>query len=251
MSNSLKIVSLNIEQDKHLDRVIPFLKKQNPDVILLQEVLEKDITLFENALGMNSVFTGMRSVFTLLTVLIRNNEASRLGLLTLSNLPLLKNDNAYYRGNGANIPNIQEGDLKKIIETMPRAIQVTEFVKENKHYCLINTHFTWSPNGQPNPEQHLDLDILLKLLSEIPQFILCGDFNTPRGTVIFDTIASKYKDNIPSEISTTIDQNLHKARNLNLVVDGLFTTPQYQVNSIKIIDGLSDHCAIVAEISSY
>lgn len=92
------------------------------------------------------------------------------------------------------------------------------------------------------------MPILLKFLSEIPEFILCGDFNAPRGGIIFDTIASKYKDNIPSEINTTIDKNLHKAGDLKLVVDGLFTTPSYQITSIKIIDSLSDHCAILANI---
>jgi exonuclease III len=33
-----KIISLNIEEDKHLERVLPFFKHQQADVILLQEV---------------------------------------------------------------------------------------------------------------------------------------------------------------------------------------------------------------------
>ena len=93
-----------------------------------------------------------------------------------------------------------------------------------------------------------DLKVLFELLENIPEFILCGDFNAPRGTAIFDSIAEKYKDNIPQDISTTIDKNLHKAGDLQLVVDGLFTTPEYKVDSIKILDKLSDHCAILATI---
>jgi hypothetical protein len=32
------------------------------------------------------------------------------------------------------------------------------------------------------------------------------------------------------------------------MVDGLFTTPVYQTSNVKLVDGVSDHMAIVAEI---
>ena len=33
------------------------------------------------------------------------------------------------------------------------------------------------------------------------------------------------------------------------MVDGLFTTPTYRALNVKLIDGISDHMAIVAEIN--
>jgi len=236
-TNPLKIISLNIETDRHFDRFIPFIKMKKPDIILLQEVLKKDMPYLEKAIG-------MRGRFVMLAYLHREKDQPGIGLATFTNLPIANQYQAYYFGDSQKIP-IKYGKLDKIA----RAILVTKLIKKSQHYCVINTHFTWTPDGKPSEQQHKDLDHLLTLLSNIPEFVLCGDFNAPRGTVIFDTLALKYKDNIPKEISTTIDKNLHSAGDLNLVVDGIFTTPEYCVDSIKVIDNLSDHCAILAKVN--
>jgi len=40
----VKLISLNIEGDKHLDdKILPFFDKEKPDVLCLQEVFAKDI----------------------------------------------------------------------------------------------------------------------------------------------------------------------------------------------------------------
>lgn len=237
-STALKIICLNIEQDKHFERFIPFFKEQRCDAILLQEVLEKDIPYLEES-------TGMKSVFSPLKYLYDDTREELLGILTLSNLPFSKKESFYYVGSGSEIPRLKWGEPAT---RMPRAVLLIELIKENERYCLLNTHFTWTPDGKPNEQQHRDLDGFFKILSNIPEFILCGDFNSPRDTAIFDLISKKYKDNIPHHITTTIDKNLHRAGDLNLVVDGLFTTPKYEVKSIEIVDSLSDHCAILAEL---
>lgn len=237
-SKSLKIISLNIEFDRHLKRIIPFFKEEQPDVIILQEVLDKNIAYLEES-------TGKKGIYTVQNIIGSDESECRLGMLTLTNLPVLKHYSKYYRGDGTQPTRMQLGEPEKTT----RGIAVTNILKENKLYCLVNTHFTWSPNGKPNEKQHDDVKILLKYLSNIPDFALCGDFNAPRGTAIFEIISSKYKDNIPLEVRTTIDKTLHKAGDLGIVVDGLFTTPNYQVDTIKIVDNLSDHCAIVATIT--
>ncbi len=240
-STPFKIISLNIEQDKHLERITPFFKEQCCDAILLQEVLEKDIPYLEQS-------TGMKSIFTPLKYLYDETREELLGILTLSNLPFYKKDHFYYVGSSSEIPRLKWGEPAT---RMPRAVLLTELIKENEHYCLLNTHFTWTPDGKPNEHQYKDLSSLLQVLSQIPEFILCGDFNSPRGTAIFDAVSQKYKDNIPPNITTTIDKNLHRAGDLNLVVDGLFTTPRYTVKSIEVVDHLSDHCAILAQLEVF
>ena len=64
----------------------------------------------------------------------------------------------------------------------------------------------------------------------------------------FDRIARKYKDNIPKKYKTSLDQNLHRVKGLQYMVDGLFTTPGYKASNVKLVDGVSDHVAIVADI---
>ena len=52
----------------------------------------------------------------------------------------------------------------------------------------------------------------------------CGDMNVPRGNETFNRLAEKYKDNIPLEYKTSIDQNLHRVKGLQVMVDGLYYT---------------------------
>lgn len=233
----LKIISLNIEMDRHLDGVISFFKEQQPDVILLQEVLGKDKERLENN-------TAMKGIYTVQNILYSETSESPLGLLTLTKLPITKNSHMFYRGDGL-MP--QRMTLKEPEKTA-RVITSTEVVKGEQTYSFLNTHFTWTPNAQPNDEQQQDLNLLLMHLSKIPEFILCGDFNAPRGGQIFDAIALQYQDNIPLHITTTIDKKLHRCGDLGIVIDGVFTTPGYEVLDVCIVDNLSDHCAIVTTI---
>mgnify|MGYP003739632349 CR=1 FL=1 len=113
----------------------------------------------------------------------------------------------------------------------------------------MNTHFTWSPNGEANDEQRLDLAEMLSQLENYDDFILCGDFNAPRGKEIFAQLASRYTDNLPPEVTTTIDGQFHYAGQLEIVVDGFFTTPRYQVESLQVRAGLSDHQGLLAQVS--
>ncbi len=74
-------------------------------------------------------------------------------------------------------------------------------------------------------------------------------------------IAAKYKDNIPAEYVWSLDMGLHRAANgglqegaaaqglPGLMVDGLFSTPEYTISDVRMHDGISDHCAIVAQVT--
>ena len=53
----IKLITLNIEGDKHFNSVLPFLQEQNADVVCLQEVFELDLDLFIDALGGHITFT--------------------------------------------------------------------------------------------------------------------------------------------------------------------------------------------------
>ncbi len=135
----MKLISINIEINRHYDTVLNFLKKEKPDVVCLQEVLEDDLPF-----------------------------------------------------------------------------QVVDF--------------------------------LLKSLDSMPEFVLCGDTNAPRGNETFSRLATKYKDNIPAEYKTSIDQKLHRVKGIMFMVDGLFTTSSCIASNVRLQDGVSDHMAVLAEI---
>lgn len=241
---SINIISLNIEQDWHLENVVALVQAKQVEVILLQEVLAKDLPYLQAELQMQAEFAVLNYI-THSNGKHNKHSKQQLGLATLSKLPILKSSVSYYRGDGTNPPHINKGEPEK----MDRAVLAIEVVKSGQRFCLLNTHFTWSADGKPSELQYHDLAKFLLIIENFPEFVLGGDFNAPRGTAIFDTLATKFQDNIPREVNTTLDKNLHIAGYRKLVVDGLFTTPAYQVNNIEVVDGISDHCAIVAAIS--
>lgn len=42
----IKIISLNVEWHKHVDKILPFLVKQKLEVVMLQEVFLMDVKLY-------------------------------------------------------------------------------------------------------------------------------------------------------------------------------------------------------------
>lgn len=229
----IKLLCLNIEGKRHLERIVPFLRNNHFDVVMLNEVFEDDIPLFSDLLATNYIFAPALT-----------KSGVRWGNLALCMLPDHKYSKTYYVGS--------EESIKEYDHSVPfdqcKSFVGIEFTADNRDYRLLSTHFTWSPKGEPSDLQREELRYLYGKLDELPHFVISGDFNTPRGTEIFDNLASKYKDNIPPEVTTTIDGNFHKAGHLPYVVDGLFSTDDYLIQNVKVIDGLSDHCAVTAEI---
>lgn len=242
--SSLKLINLNIEGDNHLERVILFLQKEQADVICLQEVLEKDVMMIKRKLAMEGAYEPLLDIKS--SNKVRLTPRTKWGILYLTRLPVFKLFAEYYTGSRETLPVYQDNRPN----LANRIIFRGEIIKNNQLFRVITTHFTWTPDGKSSLEQHASLDKLLALLEDKGEFILCGDFNAPRGREIWRELAKRYKDNIPSNVKTTIDPNLHRNGALAIVVDGLFSTKGYEVFDVQVIPGISDHMAIVAKIGT-
>lgn len=239
----IKIISVNIEGAKHLALITAFLKSLNPDVILLQEVFDEDLEILANEFAMKSRFCPMWQKER------QDGAGEKLllwGMGFLTALPIVNESVDFYSGSAQDIPVFDRSKIEECCKAVLRC----KVKKNGRLFNFCNTHFTWTPDGLPTPLQFKDLDRLLAILAKFKDLILCGDFNAPRGGPIWTKIAQKYQDNIPEDIISTIDSSLHRKNFLKLVVDGLFTTKGYRVEDIEIVDGLSDHCAITAQIQS-
>lgn len=234
----LKLISINIEGRKHLDLVLPFLREQNPDVVCLQEVYEPDFQMFINALGMKGHFAPMT-----LNTISENSPLLPWGVCILTALPFTEAQKRYYYGNGNPIPVFVDN-----IKTMYKVLVSGVVRKGGVPYTIGTTHFTWTPNGEADEHQRHDMPALLAELEKFPEIVFCGDFNAPRGREIFTMLSCRYKDNIPLTYETSIDGNLHRDGKLKVMVDGLFSTPQYRAENVALVSGVSDHCAIIAKI---
>lgn len=250
------MVSVNIERSKHLDRVIPFLRERKPDVVCLQELMDYDIPLFERELGAKYWYAGN-------THFPGEKGPGAMGVALFTALPVIADGIEYYWGTPGKLPNFDLTNTKTKHDSETRTVLYCDVKKANTVFRIATTHFTWTPDGEPDDIQRGDLARMMPVLEKIGDFVVCGDFNAPRGGEIFEKIAAQYKDNIPERYVWSLDLQIHRgglehmtqeAANAGmpgLMVDGLFTTPAYVASDVELHNGVSDHCAITATISRH
>ncbi|HOZ03514.1 MAG TPA: hypothetical protein PKX78_03405 [Candidatus Woesebacteria bacterium] len=240
----MKLLSLNIEGDKHLEtKIFPLLRSEKFDALCLQEVFTQDIPKILEVSQLTEY------VFVPQARITRPNPhqppRGEWGIALFGEqLSEVRRD--YYVGNAETLPEFYLNDEPN---SMNRVLLSALVNIHGQTFRLATTHFTWSGKGAVTELQRANFELLKKYLAEFNEVILCGDFNTPRGGEIYDQLAKMYTDNIPQDVQTTIDKNLHKSgEDIHLVVDGLFTSPGYYVKSCRVLSGLSDHMAVIAEI---
>lgn len=241
----MKLISLNIELNRHYKTVLDFIKKEIPDVICFQELLEDDFEYFKKEFAMEGVFR----VCSLVKPLVHTDIAGKRQGVAIFSKKIINSGSIFYEGSEENLC-VPTGDNTKDQNIYKNRSLVWAEIEDinKKTYKYITTHLPATRKGESSPYQLEVLDLLLKELNSFSEFVLCGDMNAPRGKETFSRLESKYKDNIPKEYKTSIDQKLHRAKGLQLMVDGLFTTPKYKTSKVRLVDGISDHMAIVAEI---
>ena len=240
----MKLISLNIEGNKHLDdKILPFFAKEQADVLCLQEVFAKDIQKICQSTGLTKY-----SFVSQAKVTKDNPHLPTNGLwgLCIFAKNLSKTRKHYYNGNANQIP---EFFAYQDPNSMNRCLLTVQTEIDSEIYQLASTHFTWSGEGKISDQQQENFAQLKSFLASYPEIIFSGDLNTPRGEQIYDQLAEIYKDNIPAKIDTTVDGSIHKSgQDIRLVIDALFTSEHYQAKKVRVVGGVSDHKAIVAEI---
>jgi len=242
--SEITLVSVNIERSKHLGQVIPFLKGRAPEVTAIQECMERDVPLLQETLQAECAYTPL-CMFTGRS----DEEGGVYGQAIFSRLPIHVTSSEHYGGEKEPLKIFHDKDTLEDIVRVARVLTSVEVEKEGSRFRIATTHFTWSPHGEVTPLQRQDLAALLPILEKLGEVVLTGDFNAPRGRGTWNTIAGKYKDNIPLKYTSSIDGAFHRAGNLPYVVDGLFTTPEYVASNVELHSGLSDHMAVTATIS--
>lgn len=239
----MKFVSINIEGSKHFVRLFPFLKEQKPDVLALQEVFECDLEAIKVASGLKECVFYPQANVTMDNIHLPLNGPW--GVAIFAN-EIISHEAFYYFGH-------QDGKLALFINDDPGSIDRVAIAAKarvnNEDFQIATVHFSWSGGPDITNKQKEDYSRLKQFLNKFDEMIFCGDLNTPRGFEIWNDLAKKYTDNIPQDIDTTIDKNLHKSgKDIRLVVDALFTSEHYVAENVQVVSNTSDHMAVVGEI---
>lgn len=229
---SLKVITLNIECDRHLKKVIPFLKSESPDVVCLQEVFEYTVPTIKKELGLEGYFFPLDFIKDF----YESQKNQMRGILFLTNKCIVDFSHFVY---------FCDEDIKS---NYAASICTLEYKKEK--YNVLNTHFIWTADGKQDARQIEAWAKLAKKLKIIKNFAFCGDFNTGRNwNKLFPEFCKVMKDNLPKEITNTLDTKHHRSSRLIRVVDNIFSSGNHVINNVRIVDDISDHVAIIGELS--
>lgn len=243
----MKLISVNIERNFHHETVLPFLLKEGADVVCIQEIFEDKVEEYAEALSMSYIFKPMGHVNRPNDRGIKDKGIVGIAILSKN---IDSYDCKYIVGEENNIPVFEHTtspDERNVLNILVMWANIKD--KDGNIYTIANTHFTWTMEGLSTEYQREDARKLVNILDTEPKdFVLVGDTNAPRGRETFDFIASKYKDNIPLEYQTSLDQDLHRVKGLQYMIDCLFTTSTYHADNVKLVSGVSDHMAVVADI---
>lgn len=234
----LRVISINIERSKHIPKVLDFLQQEIPDVLCLQEVMEHDLSEFETLLRAKATFVPM----TTLSYGVQ-------GVAIITALPAETYSVQYAGAKGEGLPNLNVETYAEIFATQKFQLLIAQVKTTEADYTICTTHAPVTEKATITDYQIRTIESLLSELEGLNEFVLFGDFNAPRGLQPFSMLAEKYQDNIPLHYTSSIDPNLHRSGPLEVMVDGCFSTPGYQVDNVRLVSGVSDHCAIYAEIS--
>src|SRR3989344_1795508 len=258
------ILHLNIERDKHTDAVIELLKEKNPHVVCFAEAMRSDVVAISAQLGYTFAFSP-------LVVLADDVESDQEGPAILSKYPILE---------------IQKHGYNDTVSAIPLEVAIDDLVTKNGerpknrfawNYTLLTarvqlgdgqtvtistTHFPVTDHSAHGYEDHVIknlqnvddmghsrtyLDRLITTLRSIlGPLVFTADLNNPRGEYFYDTLAHELVDQVPLSLTSSIDPNLHRAKDLKLVVDTIMTSSDVSTQSFDVIEGVSDHKAFFA-----
>lgn len=238
----LSLFSLNIEADLHLKNITEYLKINQPDVVFLQEVYKIHAEEWGRQFGYHVSFAPHVDFNTYEHIF---KPLGEWGIATLSKVKPTKVQIDYYSEKPVVIPH----EFMKVLKH-PRSLLVTELVDSGAKYVFANTHFTWAMPDVADVAQYPDYLRFQKLLDQLPSFILAGDLNASRDSLVYRELARRYHDQLPKNLESTLDPIHFRKPELKLVVDHLFTTADYVCEEVAIVTGLSDHCGIKANIST-
>lgn len=240
---SIKLVSLNIEGQKHIDKVREFLEREKPDIVCLMEVFEDTLDTVTKGFEYSEFAPGYLADQDEELVIAGERVW---GEVMMSHYPLQHVEKVYLGDhNKSNLP-------KKENDNHTPVLIVADIEHANTTYRVATVHGTWTKGGLVTERQIKEMSKLIQTLKG-QELVICGDFNVPRGNEVYELLSKVWTDNIPSTITTTIDPHLHYANKeqvgrLSLVVDYIFSTPSYRVSEVRVESGISDHCGLVATI---
>lgn len=246
----IKIISLNIWRGKVLDNAVSFFKKENPDIINLQEVYDgKNISLSKNYRTfeyLKETFPEYNSVFGAQFCDITPLGNIEEGNAIFSKFPIISFEKTFF-----DIPyGTFDNHAKTSFEDNPQSTLHAEVDLGGKKLNIFNVHGIWGIDGLDSKRRHKMVDVILDKIEGKESVILAGDFNMSADTAGIRRIERK----LTSVFGTTLINTFNMKRKKNpgyatAAVDMIFVSPNIKILEKKCPEiDVSNHLPLITEL---
>ena len=241
----MKILQLNTWGGRLGKQIVELLKKEQADVVCLQEAIEmlpsgnsflfEDLEEIRTKTGYEHVHFVPQFGYNMM------NRKAKSGLAILSNVPFEETDVVFTRLEYVDDFDIIDTDYN--IRSLQRI--TVEYAERKLH--ILNHHGHHVPTHKDGDEETMrQCQMIVEYISGLEgPVVLCGDFNLAPGSESLEQI-NKVLVNHAKErgVLTTRTPLTHKTE----VCDYIFTSPDIEVSDFQVLDDIaSDHKALTIE----
>jgi endonuclease/exonuclease/phosphatase family metal-dependent hydrolase len=249
----LKVMSLNIWHGGFLfDQVVEFIKQQDADILLLQEVYdghgEEHDRRFRTMDVFNEILGYKDSDFVQAFVYAVPEGKFPHGNAIFSKFPITKRSHSFFmEPNGAEFYE----DKPENWPILPSALQHVEIASPAGPLNVFNMHGVWDLDGDNYSDSRKHMrDVILEDTSGLENVILGGDTNAKASNQAMRDLEPQLKSVFGQEIQSTF--NMRRKDNpgyATAAVDLMFVSPTMEVLSKSCPDvDISDHLPVIAEL---
>ncbi|MDO8512598.1 MAG: endonuclease/exonuclease/phosphatase family protein [bacterium] len=246
----LKLVCLNLWYGGKLwDNVVAFIRKENPDILALQEVMKSD----DQKLPPNyRTLEELRKIFNF--PYCHNAPAfvgtrpdmpkAEFGNAILSKYPIVKGEAIFF-----DVPYDDNYAEMNDFSFSPRNLEHVEIDTGEQKLNVFNTQGIWGFDGDDNERRLKMSDTIREAYKGKENTILCGDFNTQENTKSMANFEKDLKNIFKGEIKTSFNMR-HKPAGSGFagaVVDMIYVSPNIKVlEHYSTNEDVTDHVPLVA-----
>lgn len=248
----IKILTLNIWGGEFLERVVDFIRKESPDVTLLQEVYSGTGNLdskYQSLYVLQAKLHYAYYAFEPSLIDVRSIGNILWGNAILSRFPIRNQRSIFF-----DIPfgevSLEKTYLQNRTQFIPMNILGTNIKISNKDISTYSVHGIWGFDGEDNQRRLKMSKIIVDEIKDKENVILAGDFNVQPNTKTVGNIEKHLQNVFKNDLVSTFNMK-HKSfpTYAATVVDMIFVSKHFNVISHNMPDvDVSDHMPLVCEL---
>ena len=232
-----------------MDQILSFVRKENPDVLVMQEVYDGHDLLWERKFrSLDVLREELKYPYEHFTPAFLERTSFGVveqGNAVLSKFPLLESKTLFY-----DVPYGEREDLPAYYKMTPRNLQHVTLDVQGRMIHLFNTQGVWGEDGEDNERRLIMGKQIVEAVVPYHDVILAGDFNVQGNTKTIGMIENQLVNVFQNERVSSFNMRYKTNPGFaTAVVDFIFVSPSLSVTQKWFYDeDVSDHLALGVEI---